>query len=434
MNKYKFSMYSITIKSDKINGFLVANSKYNSLCYLSESEYEKTVNAHNYSENEIPEKAIKHHLVVEQDLDEVTELLKRAYLYNHDVNTETLYFVIAPTMACNYKCVYCFEHNRDLLCSDYMSEATIQDIINFIKRCSKAFKKTKKISIKWFGGEPLLRIDVIEKIANGIRHDFANEDGIELYQFIITNGRLLTREIAERLANIGIKRAQITIDGMPETYAKMKGCKESDFYTVVENIKNTQDLINISVRVNVADYNKDEVKQLADYLDEQGIKTGFYTAWVQQYTKEATDTTSVNADDYNKIYHDTTCYINDEKKNLYSNVGFPKMSPGCEACRENHWCITPDGSLYCCEHLLGNEKYKIGSVTEGIYKESQRDIWQKPFIPQKCLSCNLLPRCLINCITDRDIEHIPTNCDFLKENYKQNILLYMKYKKSSQSN
>ena len=76
-------------------------------------------------------------------------------------------------------------------------------------------------------------------------------------------------------------------------------------------------MLNISVRVNVADYNKDEVKQLADYLDEQGIKTGFYTAWVQQYTKEATDTTSVNADDYNKIYHDTTCYINDEKKNLY---------------------------------------------------------------------------------------------------------------------
>ena len=57
MNKYKFSMYSITIKSEKINGFLVANSKYNTLCYLSESEYEKTVNAHNYSENEIPEKS-----------------------------------------------------------------------------------------------------------------------------------------------------------------------------------------------------------------------------------------------------------------------------------------------------------------------------------------------------------------------------------------
>ena len=181
--------------------------------------------------------------------------------------------------------------------------------------------------------------------------------------------------------------------------------------------------------MNVADYNKDEVRALADYLDAQNIHVGFYTAWVQQYTEDATDTTSVNADDYNKIYHDTTCYINDEKKSLYSNVGFPAHSTGCEACRENHWCITPDGSLYCCEHLLGNEQYKIGSVTEGIYKDSKRDIWMKPNIPPKCLSCRLLPRCLINCITDRDVEHIPVNCDFLMENYKENIRLYAKYRK-----
>ena len=428
MKTYKESKYNIPIftESEKV---LIANSLHNSFVWLSKEEYALIEGRQNLAENELPAQAIKHHLVTEQETDETKDMLIDAYQKNHSIECETLWFVIAPTMSCNYKCVYCFEHNRDLLCNDFMSDKTIEDTVLFMKRVSKAFKGVKRFVIKWFGGEPLLHMDAIEKLVHKINRDFAREDGIALNQLIITNGLLLSEDYAKRLSELGIKRAQITIDGMPETYAKMKGCRESDFYKVIENIKTATKYINVSVRMNVADYNKDEVRQLTDYLDAQNIHVGFYTAWVQQYTEDATDTTSVNADDYNKIYHDTTCYINDEKKSLYSNVGFPAHSTGCEACRENHWCITPDGSLYCCEHLLGNEQYKIGSVTEGIYKDSQRDIWMKPNIPPKCLSCRLLPRCLINCITDRDVEHIPVNCDFLMENYKENIRLYAKYRK-----
>ena len=428
--RYKASKYNVAIEKDNKKGVLIANTYSSKTSWIPKEVYDGLYASEVVCERFVDWELIEKGIIVPYEVDEYDKLTYEATKINHSKKSNNLQLVIAPTMACNYKCVYCFEHNRDLLCAEYMSDETIEDTVKFIKRMVNKYKEVKRISIKWFGGEPLLHIDAIEKLANSIKYDFANEDGIELYQFIITNGRLLTREIAERLANIGIKRAQITIDGMPETYAKMKGCKESDFYTVVENIKNTQDLINISVRVNVADYNKDEVKQLADYLDEQGIKTGFYTAWVQQYTKEATDTTSVNADDYNKIYHDTTCYINDEKKNLYSNVGYPNRSYGCEACRENHWCITPDGSLYCCEHLLGSEMYKIGNVKDGVEPYTLSDIWMKPNIPKECKDCEMLPRCMINCITDRDIEHIPVNCEFLKENFKENIKLYLKYKQA----
>lgn len=379
------------------------------------------------SDDDVTWQMINNGFVVDYNLDEVNRFVVESEKKNHDQNSNTLRLVIAPSMSCNYNCVYCFEKNMNTICNSFMSDETIKDTVNFIKHMCKKYKRTKFITIKWFGGEPLLHVDAIEKIIEGMKKEFMQEDDIKFrWQMLITNGRYLTRETAERLCRLGIRKVQIPIDGLPETYAKMKGCTEDDFHAVIENIKNTQDIMNIAIRLNVSNYNKSDVRALVDYLDEQGINAGLYTEWVQEYTDDEAGMTAVD-DEYTQIMRDTCVCINEEKQNLKNSPAYPYKSYGCEACEENHFCIAADGGIYRCEHLINNKKYLSGDVKNGLLKKNLDHIWMEPNIPEKCRQCVLLPRCMYKCITDRDIEHIEPRCDFLIKNYIETVKLHRKY-------
>jgi len=424
---YKESRFNIVIDRDPHKGVLIANSYTNKHDWLPEDDYNIIHEHEQVADGDVTWQMISNGFVVDYNTDEVNRFLVESDKHNHNEMANTLAFVIAPTMSCNYNCTYCFEKNLGSICNSFMSDETIQDTIQFIKRMSKRYPRTKNIQIKWFGGEPLLHIDAIEKIVNGIRKDFANEDDIRIGQTVITNGRYLTLENAKRLNALGIVNVQIPIDGLPETYAKMKGCSVDDFHAVVENMKACQDFMRISIRVNVSDYNKHEIIDLIDYLDNEGVNALLYTEWVQTYTEDSEGKTKVDTDDYNKILHDTVHYINKEKKHIKRPVQYPVKCYGCEGCLENHWCIAADGGIYRCEHIINDKRFISGDVKHGLLKKSLDHIWMEPLIPDKCRQCVLLPRCLIKCITDRDIEHIEPNCEFLIENYKETVRLHRSF-------
>lgn len=430
---YKWSMFNIKIERNN-RRTLIANTFSNQKHWIDNADYEKINKTGMIQPSDIYFNLIKGGFVVPATIDEMDKFLTESVLSNYNPKTDIMSLVIAPTMSCNYRCSYCFEANRGNLCNSFMTDDIIDDIIKFLNNQYKIFSRTKTLQIKWFGGEPLLHIDMIEKIVKRIKMDFANENGIRLKQMIITNGKLLTLDVAKRLEALNIKKAQITIDGMPTTYAKMKGCQESDFYTVVENIKNCQDFLNPYIRVNIADYNKNEIKELIDYLDDNGVKVYVGFQYVRQYTDEYTDKTAVDTSSYLQIREELAAYIKKEKKNITTNIAPLNGCYGCEANRVAHWCIAPDGGLYRCEHVLAEETYKVGTLKEGLYKESLGSIWMNPLIEKKCTTCGMLPVCVGNnviCIADRDIEHIEPDCDFIKKDYIESTKFQIKATKNS---
>ena len=64
---------------------------------------------------------------------------------------DSLMLTIAITRACNFDCSYCFEGNRT---GKPMSDEVIEKLIRFIENYH-----TPKMSITWYGGEPLLAFD-----------------------------------------------------------------------------------------------------------------------------------------------------------------------------------------------------------------------------------------------------------------------------------
>ncbi len=75
----------------------------------------------------------------------------------HRFDESTMGLVIAPTMACNMACQYCFEANK----KGRMSAAVVEDVIGFVE--SRA-TQLRLMDVSWYGGEPLLAMDIIEDL------------------------------------------------------------------------------------------------------------------------------------------------------------------------------------------------------------------------------------------------------------------------------
>lgn len=110
------------------------------------------------------------------------------------------------TDRCNLRCDYCYlPHVRE-----DMSPETGRAAVDAIFR-SAARHEFKQVKIKYAGGEPLLRYPLILAL-----HDYASSladtQGMMLDEVVLSNGTLLTAEMAQTLKELGI-RLMISLDG-----------------------------------------------------------------------------------------------------------------------------------------------------------------------------------------------------------------------------
>ncbi|HEX3001368.1 MAG TPA: GTP 3',8-cyclase MoaA [Methanoregula sp.] len=118
---------------------------------------------------------------------------------------------ISLTPRCNLKCIYC--HREGEVRSE--KELSKEEIAEILRVASKFGIR----SVKFTGGEPLLRKDIIDIIRSV-------PPGME--SSMTTNGTLLAR-YARDLKDAGMKRVNVSIDSInPETYKKITGLDELD--------------------------------------------------------------------------------------------------------------------------------------------------------------------------------------------------------------
>ena len=105
---------------------------------------------------------------------------------------------ICPTMGCNFNCPYCFEDHF----ARKMSASVQDDVVALAGRMLDALR-TKDVHVTWFGGEPLLAPDVIESLSGRLMA-LAEERGGRYEASIVTNGYLLTQDIADMLGRLKV--------------------------------------------------------------------------------------------------------------------------------------------------------------------------------------------------------------------------------------
>lgn len=83
-----------------------------------------------------------------------------------------------------------------------MSASVQDDVVALAGRMLDA-SRTKDIHVTWFGGEPLLAPDVIESLSGRLMA-LAEERGGRYEASIVTNGYLLTQDIADMLGRLKV--------------------------------------------------------------------------------------------------------------------------------------------------------------------------------------------------------------------------------------
>ena len=107
------------------------------------------------------------------------------------------------------------------------------------------------------GGEPLYRQDIFQLA------EYATSRGLRVA--LATNGTLVTKDIAEKIKNSGIKRVSISLDGADatthDTFRGIPGAFDAAIY----GMRNLQELgVSVQINTTIARHN---AHQLPDVLD-----------------------------------------------------------------------------------------------------------------------------------------------------------------------
>lgn len=365
--------------------------------------------------------------LVEKDLDEIG-LLKLKNKTGR-FQTNALGMTIAPTMACNFKCTYCFEEAAPATMTPEIEAATIAFI-------EQRLKNTDMLSVSWFGGEPTLRMDVIERMTLKLKELCKTHEVKFPNSMIVTNGYLLTAETAQKLKDLNITQAQVTIDGPPEIHdaRRMMTNNRGTFQTIMDNIKASRDILNIVVRVNVDKDNLPHMERLIDIFWDSGFagKVPFYFAPVASNTEACSDMASVCF----TTRENSMMLVDLQKKARakgFDMTGFPRASHFgyCGADRLNSYVVGPTGHLFkCWNEMNAGDRATVGHIQGGVPTAAQLNHlgsylnWD-PFLHPDCGECKYMPICSGGCPFNSQQQDDKKSCTDFKYNLDE--MLRVKY-------
>jgi MoaA/NifB/PqqE/SkfB family radical SAM enzyme len=154
------------------------------------------------------------------------------------------------TKGCNLRCVHCRATATQLSSPNDLSTPRALDIISQIADFCSPILVLR-------GGEPLYRPDIFQLAR------FATEKGIRVA--LGTNGTLVTKEVARKIVDSGVRRVSISLDGADaathDTFRGIPGAFEAAIY----GLRNLKELgMSVQINMTIARHN---AKQLPAVLD-----------------------------------------------------------------------------------------------------------------------------------------------------------------------
>ena len=141
-----------------------------------------------------------------------------------------LELTILPTEKCNLDCIYCYEDFKIGKMDAKYVEA-IKKLINI------RAPELEKLTIQWFGGEPLLGYSIIMDIMHHVNELQNLYSRIKLISTITTNAYLLSPNKLSELVSLGVNEYQITFDGDKTEHDKLR-IRRGDMGGSFDNIWN----------------------------------------------------------------------------------------------------------------------------------------------------------------------------------------------------
>lgn len=401
----KPSMYNILVALADEKAFLF-NSVSRATVLLSSSEKElynawesaKRVDATTDPAVGLVDGLLPDGFLVSADDDELEAVKNNYFQVRRNMHSMTL--TIAPTMACNFACGYCFQGlDKDL---KKIGKGVPDAIYEMVKKHRDSLSD---LSVCWYGGEPLMSTTAIYQLSDRLIA-LSDKTGIEYSASIVTNGYHLTGPTAQQLWARRCSSAQITIDGGRESHDKMRPLisGRGTYDKILENIGSVLDEtpMSISIRVNVGRDNLEECQSMLDDFIERGFAArgaiSVYFAQIEASTPESGTAfeEGLTKREFNRAVLELTARA--QEAGLADITTPPGGILGmCVAAHDNGYVVTANGDIHKCWETAHDGTKRIGTVfePEKLGGNVNAELWKnwEPFDNPICSSCKILPMC-----------------------------------------
>lgn len=347
--------------------------------------------------------------LVNDNRDELEEIRE---LYWKSRGETPMVITLTTTMDCNLGCYYCYESRSKKKLEFYDIDPIIGYIDERIKKTGK-----KSLHIDWYGGEPLLNLDFLEKASRKIQ-DYCKKNKIIYHASIISNGTLWPDDLSAFIQNHKIRQVQISFDGLKDNHnSRRKYRKEyleesenNSFDKTFELVENLLDHVRVDIRFNIDWKNKDDIFEFLEIIIEKGwflkkFPAIFQPAKLASYSEKSSfmEKVQLKEVEYDAITKKVSTRLLNigkvEESETPDGFPFPKTYV-CAALANDSVVVGADKLLYRCGLQVGETHRAVGALENKPGKVYTDSNWWSNFDPTtlpSCSKCSFLPVCLAGC-------------------------------------
>lgn len=295
---------------------------------------------------------------------------------------------------CNLRCKYCFADTGPFGGDrEQMSYEVGKDALDLLLKESG---KREQLEVDFFGGEPLLNLEVVKQlVAYGRQAGAAT--GKKINFTLTTNGIALNQPAQEFLNKAEIAMV-LSLDGRPEVNDRLRGT--NCYHQIVPHFQQLlagRNQQNYYLRGTYTAHNLDFTNDVR-HLYELGFRElslepvvsseGDYQLKLEHLPLIELEYEQLAA--YyleRKLAGDPFTFFHFEVS-LEHGPCLPKRLTGCGA-GFDYFAVTPQGDLYPCHQFVGRTEYKMGNVLDGITQSKLRQEFGSATLYKKqgCADC-----------------------------------------------
>ena len=289
---------------------------------------------------------------------------------------------------CNLRCKYCFASTGDFGTGRKIMPPEVA--IRAIEWVAKKSGKRHNIEVDFFGGEPLMNFDVVKQLVAYAR-SIEKEAGKNFRFTLTTNGMLIDQDVID-FCNKEMSNVVLSLDGRKEVHDRFR-VDYAGHGSYDKIVPKFQDLVrqrggkDYYMRGTFTHHNPDFLNDIKAMLElsmepvvtAKGDPSGLTEEDLPIIMEQYEDLARLQLERYKEgrpftFYH----YMID----LTGGPCIYKRISGCGSGTE-YMAVTPWGDLYPCHQFVGEEKFKLGNIWDGVTNTE---------IQQEFASCNVYAR------------------------------------------
>ena len=300
---------------------------------------------------------------------------------------------------CNLNCSYCFaSQGRYAGERAVMSFETGKRALDFLVENSGT---RRNLEVDFFGGEPLMNFDVVKQLVAYAR-SIEKEKGKNFRFTLTTNGMLIDDDVID-FANRECSNVVLSLDGRKEIHDRFRVdyAGNGSWERIVPKFQKMVEARggkNYYMRGTFTHANPDFLKDIQTMLD-----LGFNELSMEPVVCAPDDPSALTADDLKIVMEQyeqlAELMLQREKEGrpftfyhyMIDLTGGPciyKRISGCGSGTE-YMAVTPWGDLYPCHQFVGDEKFKLGDIWNGVSNEAVQSEFRQcnVYAHPECADC-----------------------------------------------